>query len=110
MRIYVYTVKEKSPQEIINFLDQHNEEYIKFCNAKALSTDLEREHVLSTEQRQQLESSRTVAESNRHFYQFLRNDPAPETLKRAAKVLKNASETTFTNKLFATSIESFLQS
>ena len=105
---YVYTVK--SPQEIINFLDQHYEGYIKFCNAKAVCIDLEREHVISTGQRQRLESSQSVAESNRLFYQFLRNDPAPETLKGAAKVLKNASETTNTNKTFATSIETFLQS
>ena len=106
----VYTVIEKSPQEIINFLDQHNDGCIKFCDAKAVCTDLEREHVISTGQRQQLESSQSVAESNRLFYQFLRNDPAPETLKGLAKVLKNASGTTNMNKTFATLIETFLQS
>ena len=108
--ICVYTVIEKSPQEIINFLDQQNEKYIKFCNAKAVCTDLECEHVISAGQRQQLGSSQSVAESNCLFYQFLRDDPVPETLKGAAKVLKNASGTTNTNKLFATSIETFLQS
>ena len=104
----VHIAMEKSPQEIIAFLDQHWESHIKHCNAKAMRFDLEREHVISQGQRQQFDSTLSAADANTLFYQCLRNDPAPETLKAAAKVLKKAPYTTNMNKRFAKVIEDFL--
>ena len=99
---------ERSPDEVIAFLDQHRESHIKHCNTKVVRFDLEREHAISQGQRQQMDSSLSVADANNLFHQFLHNDPAPETLKAAAKVLKEAPNTTYTNKSFAKAIEVFL--
>ena len=102
-------MERRRPHAIIAFLDQHRESHIKFCNAKAIRFDLEREHVISQGQRQQLDSALSVADANSLFYQFLHNDPAPETLEAAAKVLKEAPDTTNMNKRFAKVIEDFLK-
>ena len=55
-----------------------------------------------------MDKALSVADANSLFYQFLRNDPAPETLEAAAKVLKEAPNTTNMNKSFAKNIEDFL--
>ena len=99
---------EKRPEEVIKFLKQHKESLIKHCNAQVICFDLEDKHVISLGQRQQLGSTLSVAEANSRFYQFLHDDPAPETLKTAAKVLKEAPGTTHMNKMFAKVIEDFL--
>ena len=72
--------------------------------------DLERRKVITQGQRQQMESTLNVAAANDLFYQFLCNDPAPETLQGAAEALKNAPDTTNMNKRFAEAIEDFLRS
>ena len=99
---------ERRPVEVITFLEQHRESHIKYCDAHVVRFDLEREHVISQGQRQQLDSISSVAAANSLFYQFLHNDPAPETLEAAAKVLKEAPNTTNMNKSFANVIEDFL--
>ena len=99
---------EKQPVEVIAFLDQHRESHIKYCNAQEIRFDLERQHVISQGQRQQLDSTLSVDAANSLFYQFLCNDPAAKTLGAAAKVLKEAPKTTNTNKSFAKVIEDFL--
>ena len=99
---------EKRPNEVIAFLDQHKESHIKHCNAYVVRFDLVHEHVISQGRRQQLDSTSSVADANDLFYQFLHNDPAPKTLKAAAKVLKEAPNTTNMNKSFAKVIEDFL--
>ena len=99
-------VMERTPDEVIAFLYQHRE--IKHCNAHAIRFDLEHQHVISQGQRQQLDSALSPAAANDLFHQFLRNDPAPKTLKAAAKVLKEAPDTTNMNKSFAKDIEDFL--
>ena len=94
--------------EVIAFLDQHRESHIKYCDAQAVRFDLEREHAISHGQRQQLDSASSVNAANNLFYQFLHNDPAPETLEAAAKVVKEAPNTTNMNRSFAKVIEDFL--
>ena len=79
---------ERIPDEVITFLYQHRDSDIKFCDVKVVRFDLEHQHVISQGQRQQLDSTLSVADANSLFYQFLHDDPAPETLKAAAKVLK----------------------
>ena len=99
---------EKSPNEVIEFLREHRKSHIKFCNIKEIRFDLECQHVISEDQRQQLDSALSVAAANNLFYQFLHDDPAPETLKAAAKVLRESPNTTNVNKRFAKVIEDFL--
>ena len=99
---------ERTPDELHAFLEQHRESHIKHCNALAIRFELERQHVISQGQRQQLDSALSAADANSLFYQFLRYDPAPETLGAAAKVLKEAPKTTNMNKRFAKVIEDFL--
>ena len=55
-----------------------------------------------------MDKYQSIADANELFHQFLCEDPAPETLKGAAEVLKNASETTNMNKTCAEAIEDFL--
>ena len=104
----VHIAMKRRPQEIIAFLDQCLQSHIKYCDAKAIRFDLELEHVISKGQRQQLDSTLSVADANNLFYQFLYNDPSPVTLAAAAKVLKKAPNTTNMNKAFAKVIEDFL--
>ena len=59
-------------------------------------------------QKQQIDKCQSNAEANELFHQFLCEDPAPETLKGAAEVLKNAPETTNMNKRCAKVIEDFV--
>ena len=99
---------ERRPKEVIAFLDKHKESDLMFCDAKAIRFDLEREHVISQGQRQQLDNALSVADANDLFYQFLHNDPAPKTLETAAKILQKAPNTTKMNKKFAKVIEDFL--
>ena len=99
---------EKSADEIIEFLDEHRQSHLKYCNVMCISYKLEREKVISTAQKQQIDSCKTKAEANELFHQFLCDDPAPEILKGAAEVLKNAPETTNMNKKCAEVIEEFL--
>ena len=105
---YIYIAMERRANEVIAFLDKHKESDLKYCDAKAIRFDLEHEHVISQGQRQQLDSALSVAAANDLFYQFLHNDPAPETLEAAAKVLKEAPNTTNMNKKFAKVIKDFL--
>ena len=96
-------------RRVIAFLYQHRDSSIfKFSNTHAVRFDLEHQRVISLGQRQQLDSASSVAAANSLFYQFLHNDPAPETLEAAAKVLKEAPNTTNMNKRFAKVIEEFL--
>ena len=106
--LYIFVLAMEKPDEVIAFLDQHKQGHIKHCNAKVVRFDLERQNVISQGQRQQLDSTLSVAAANDLFYQFLHNDPAPETLEAAAKVLKEARNTTNMNKRFAKVIEDFL--
>ena len=99
---------ERRPKEVIAFLDKHRESHIKHCNVKAIRFDPESQHVISQEQRQQLDNASSTTAANNLFFQFLHNDPAPETLEAAAKVLKEAPDTTNMNKKFAKIIEDFL--
>ena len=105
---YICVAMERRPDELIAFLNQHRESHIKYCNAIAIRFDLQHQRVIFEGQRQQLDSASSVAAANNLFYQFLRNDPDPETLEAAAKVLKEAPNTTKTNKMFAKVIEDFL--
>ena len=98
----------KSPGEVIAFLNQHRESHIKHCNVKIIRFDLKRGRVISQGQREQLDYALSVADANDLFYQFLHDDPAPKTLEAAAKVLKEAPNTTNMNKRFAKVIEDFL--
>ena len=107
--LFICTAKGKNPKEIIEFLDQIYSSHIKFCDAKVIRFDLERGNVITLGQRQQMESTLSVARANELLYQFLRNDPALETLQGAAEALKNSSETTNMNKEFARTIEDFLE-
>ena len=99
---------KRIPDEVITFLNQHRESDIKFCDVKVVRFDLERQHVISQGQRQQLDKALSVADTNDLFYQFLHNDPSPETLEAAAKVLMEAPNTTNMNRRFAKVIEDFL--
>ena len=108
VELYLYIAMERSPDEIIKFLDKLKESHLKYCNVKSLSYRLEGEEVINAAQKQQLENCQSVAERNDLFHQFLRGNPAPETLKGAAKVLKNAPGTTNMNKRCAKIIEDFL--
>ena len=108
VELYLYIAMERSPDEIIEFLDKLKESHLKFCNVKRLSHGLEREKVINAAQKQRLENCQTKDEAIQLFHQFLHNDPAPETLKGAAEVLKNAPETTNVNKRCAKAIEAFL--
>ena len=108
VELYFYTAMERSPDEIIQFLDKLKESHLKYCNVKSLSYRLEREQVINAAQKQQLEKCQSNAEANKLFHQFLCEDPAPETLKGAAEALKNAPETTNMNKSCAKATEEFL--
>ena len=99
---------ELTPNEIIQFLDTHKAEYLDHCNVKVIRFPLEKAHVISRGERQQLENALTSAAANDLFYQFLHDNPAPETLVGAAKVLKKDPGTTNMNKRFAKAIEEFL--
>ena len=98
---------EKSPDEIIKFLDELKESHLKFCNVKSISCVLEKDSVIDKAQKQQIDKCQGMADASELFYQFLREDPAPETLKGAAKALKNAP--TKINKRCAEAIEAFLE-
>ena len=95
---------ERSPDEIIQFLDKLKESHLKHCN---ISSKLEREKVIDKDQKQQRDKCQSNASANELFHQFLCEDPAPETLKGAVKVLENAPETTNMNKKCAKAIEDF---
>ena len=97
---------ERRPDEVIAFINKQSD--LKYCDARAIRFDLERQHVISQGQRQQLDNASSTTAANNLFYQFLQNDPAPETLEAAAKVLKEAPDTTNMNKKFAKVIEDFL--
>ena len=99
---------ELTPNEIIQFLDTHKAEYLDHCNVMVIRFPLEKAHVISRGQRQQLDNAQTPAAANDLFYQFLHGDLAPETLQRAAKVLRQTPGTTNMNKRFAKAIEEFL--
>ena len=101
-------VVERTPDEVIEFLWKHKDSHIKHCNVLVVRFDLEREHVISQGQRERLDSALTVAAANNLSYEFLHNDPSPETLEAAAKVLKESPNTTKMNKRFAKVIEDFL--
>ena len=103
-----YIAMERRPGEIIEFLHQHRDNHLQHCDVRAIRFDLEREHVISQGQREQLDNSLTVAAANDLFHQFLHKDPATKTLEAAAKVLKEAPNTTGMNKKFAKDIEDFL--
>ena len=105
--MYPFIAKERSPNAIIKFVLDHKNKLIKHCDVKAVRFALEGKNVLTTGKRQQLETSQSVADANDLFCQFLCNDPAPETLLAAARVLKEASGTTNMNKTFAKAIEDF---
>ena len=104
----VYTAIDRSADEIISFLDKFKESHIKHCNAFAIRSNLRQKRIINLGQKQQLDSSLSVAAANELFYQFLCSDPTPETLSVAAKVLSEASDTTNMNKRFAKEIEQFL--
>ena len=84
------------------------EEVLKYCNVKKVSSKLERDKVIKKAQKEQMDKCQSIADANELFHQFLRDDPAPETLKGAAEVLENSSETTNMNKKCAKAIEDFL--
>ena len=109
MCICVYVVIDRSAEEIISFLDKFKESHIKYCNTRAIRSNLHKEGIINLEQKQQLDnSSSSVAAANDLFYQFLCSDPTPETLLAAAKVLNEAPDTTNMNRRFAKEIEHFL--
>ena len=99
---------EKSPDEIVKFLDELKESHLKYCNVESISYKLERQEVIDKAQKQQMDKCQSNAEANELFHQFLRDDPAPETLKGAAEVLENSSETSNMNKSCAKVIKEFL--
>ena len=99
---------DRKPGEVIEFLDKLKESHLKYCNVKKVSSKLERDKVIDQGQKQQIDKCQSNAEANELFHQFLRKDPAPETLKGAAKVLESAPETTNMNKRCAKVIEAFL--
>ena len=99
---------EKSPDEIIKFLDKLKESDLQHCNVKKVSSKLERDEVIDKAQKQQIDNCKTKVEANELLYQFLCDDPAPKTLKDAAEVLKNAPGTTNMNTKCAKAIEDFL--
>ena len=100
---------ERSPDEIIEFLDKLKESHLKYCNAKKVSSKLERDKVIDKAQKQQIDKCQSNADANELLYQFLCEDPAPETLKGASEVLKSAPGTTNMNKKCAKAIEDFLE-
>ena len=100
---------ERSCDKIIEFLDKLMESHLTYCNVKSLSYRLEGEQVINAAQKQQMNQCLSNAEANELFHQFLREDPAPETLKGAAKVLENAPGTTSMNRRCATAIDHFLE-
>ena len=81
---------------------------MQYCNVVDICFDLETKKVINTEQRQQIDLARSKSEAALLFYQFLRYDPAPETLQDVAAVLRDAPKTSMTNKLFSKAIEDFL--
>ena len=81
---------------------------MQFCNVVDIRFDLETKKVINTGQRQQIEKAQRKSEAAVLFYQFLYDDPAPETLQGAAAVLRDAPKTNVTNKLFSKAIENFL--
>ena len=100
----VYTVR--SGDEVISFLNQYKD--IKHCNARVICSDLYEGKAISLGQKQQLNSSLSVAAANDLFRQFLCDDPAAATLQAAARVLREAPDTTNMNKRFAKAIVHFL--
>ena len=106
MYLCVYTVIDRSGDEIISFLNQYKD--IKHCNARVIRSDLYEGKVITLGQKQQLDSSLSVAAANDLFHQFLCADPAAATLLAAARVLREAPNTTNMNKQFAKAIVDFL--
>ena len=106
--ICVYVVIDRSAEEILLFLDKLKESHIKYCNTSAIRSNLHKERIINLGQKQQLDSSSSVAAANELFYQFLCSDPTPETLLAAAKVLSETPDTTNMNRKFAKEIEHFL--
>ena len=88
-------------------MDELLEEVLKYCNVKKVSSKLKRDKVIDKAQKEQIDKCQSNADANELFYQFLCDDPAPETLKGAAKALKNAP--TKINKRCAEAIEAFLE-
>ena len=70
---------------------------------------MERMNVINKGQRQELDKCKSDYEANNLLYQFLCDDPAPETLEGAANILKSAPGTTNMNKSCAKAIEEFLR-
>ena len=104
----IYMSIEKRPDEVIEFLDQLKKDNLQYCNVKKVASKLERDKVIDKDQKQQIDKCQGNASANELLYKFLCDDPAPETLKGAAKVLKNAHGTTNMNKKCAKIIEDFL--
>ena len=75
---------------------------------KKVSSELEGDKIIDKAQKEQIDKCQSKAEANELFHQFLRDDPAPETLKGAAEVLENSSETSNMNKSCAKVIKEFL--
>ena len=99
---------EKSPDEVFEFLDKLKESDLQHCNVKKVASKLERDKVIDRDQKQQIDKCQSNASANELLYKFLCDDPAPETLKGAAEVLKSAPGTTNMNKRCAKAIEAFL--
>ena len=106
MCLCVYTVIDRSVDEIISFLNQYKD--IKHCDVYVIRSDLYEGKAIKLGQKQQLNSSLNVAAANDLFRQFLCEDPAAETLLAAARVLREAPDTTNLNKKFAKAIMHFL--
>ena len=106
MCLCVYTVIERSGDEIISFLNQYKD--IKHCNARVIRSDLYEGKAIRLGQKQQLDSPLSEAAANDLFHQFLCADPAAATLLAAARVLRGAPDTTHMNKEFAKAIVHFL--
>ena len=102
----MYTVIERSGDEVISFLNQYKG--IKHCDVYVIRSDLYEGKAIKLGQKQQLDSSLSVATANDLFHQFLCADPAAATLLAAARVLREAPDTTNKNKEFAKAIEDFL--
>ena len=108
---YIFSIAfiktDKTPAEICKFLEEHKESHVKYCNVVDIRFDLKTK-VINDGQRQQIDKAQSISEAALLFYQFLYNDPAPETLVGAAVVLRDATNTTRVNKLFSKAIEEFL--
>ena len=81
---------------------------MQYCHVKKVSSKLERDKVIDKAQKQQIDNCLNDFDANELFHHFLCDDPAPETLKGAAEVLKNAPGTTNMNKKCAKAIEDFV--